>query len=171
MLVFTVIFLSQLLNYKTDNIFITFAMIYLALPSLNLFPSASHFNCYSFLYGFSWSSYLQMFSDPRSLSEQTNWFNNYIDMPHNNAHLILFVDNNILRNCWSIFLFLIIVGGILLFLIIIFKCFSVTDQAFLSKNTEISIYERFKYSWQKVGYHHRDLDHSYSVSLLLTFFT
>jgi hypothetical protein len=54
----TVVFMGQQLLYKTDNIFITFSVLYLILPSANLAPSASAFACYSFLYGFAWSSYL-----------------------------------------------------------------------------------------------------------------
>lgn len=54
----TVIFLGQELNYKTDNLFILFNVAYLTLTALNLQPTASGFNCYSFLYGFAWSAYL-----------------------------------------------------------------------------------------------------------------
>lgn len=58
LLAITIIFLSHLLTYKTDNLFITLSVVYLTLPTLNLIPSSSTYNCYSFLYGFSWSSYL-----------------------------------------------------------------------------------------------------------------
>ena len=54
----TVVFMGQHLTYKTDNLFITFGVIYLVLPTLNLSPSASAFSSYSFLYGFAWSTYL-----------------------------------------------------------------------------------------------------------------
>jgi hypothetical protein len=121
----TVIFLGQELNYKTDNLFILFTLGYLTLTALNLSPSASGFNSYSFLYGFAWSSYLEMFSNPRDLSHTSTWFSNYLDSPSNNAHSILFLDNNILRNCWSLFLFLIIFTGILLLMWIVLRCLTV----------------------------------------------
>lgn len=54
----TIVFMGQQMTYKTDNIFITFGVIYLVLPTLNLTPSSSNFNSYSFLYGFAWSTYL-----------------------------------------------------------------------------------------------------------------
>ena len=58
LLFMTVVFMGQQLSYKTDNIWITFGVVYLTLPTLNLAPSASNYNCYSFLYGFAWSTYL-----------------------------------------------------------------------------------------------------------------
>lgn len=54
----TVVFMGQQLTYKTDNLFITFSVLYLLLPSVNLIPSTEAFAVYSFLYGFAWSSYL-----------------------------------------------------------------------------------------------------------------
>lgn len=74
----TILFLAEKINYKTDNLFITFSVVYLILPSLNLQPDSSSLNSYSFLYGFSWSSNLELFSNPRWLTTSTNWFNNYL---------------------------------------------------------------------------------------------
>ena len=118
----TVVFMGHHLTYKTDNIWITFGVIYLLLPSLNLSPSASAFNCYSFLYGFAWSTYLEKFSNPRSLTSSVSWFDNYLDQPRNNAHHILFIDNNVIRNGWSILLFLIVISLMLLLIYTVIRC-------------------------------------------------
>lgn len=130
----TVVFLGQQLSYKTDNIFITFTTIYLALTALNLTPSDSTFNCYSFMYGFAWSSYLEMLSNPRDLTANSGWFHSYLDRANNNAHFVLFVDNNIIRNCWSMLLFLMIAVGILGLAILVFKCFSVKKHGYLANS-------------------------------------
>ena len=78
LLLATVVFMGQELNYKTDNIWITMGVIYLVLPTLELFPSASSLNSYSFLYGFAWSTFLELFSDPRGLSSSVTWFDGYL---------------------------------------------------------------------------------------------
>ena len=93
-----------------------------------------------------------MLSNPRDLSQQVGWFDGLISMPQNNAHLILFVDKNILRNCWAIFLFLLIVFAALMLLIMIFKCLSVTKKGTYSSNKELNFYERITYIWRKKGY-------------------
>lgn len=164
----TVIFLGKQLNYKTDNIFITFSTAYLLLTALNLEPSASNFNCYSFLYGFSWSSYLEMLSNPRDLSSSSGWFDDYLDKPNNNAHYVLFVDNNIIRNCWSLLLFLIITTAILSFAILVFKCFSVKRYS-VKNHWGPSFIQNIYNKWRGVGYNTQDFDHS-SLSLLTLIF-
>lgn len=165
-----ILFLGQHLSYKVDNLFITFNVIYLVLPSLNLTPSSSTFNVYSFLYGFAWSNYLEMLSNPRSLSQNSNWFNSYLDRPNNNAHYVLFVDNNILRNCWSIILFLIITVGILMLFICLFKSLSVSKQRYGVLNSPIDCLKTYLYQWKRVGMNHQDFDHHTTAYLLLIFF-
>jgi len=58
LIIATVIFLARQINYKTDNVMITFGVVYLILPSLNLSADPSAFNTYSFMYGFAWSTFL-----------------------------------------------------------------------------------------------------------------
>jgi hypothetical protein len=58
LLILSVIFWGQHVNYKTDNTFILFSVIYLTLPSLNLTLGEGLFQVYSFLYGFAWSCHL-----------------------------------------------------------------------------------------------------------------
>ena len=70
----TVLFLSRQINYKTENVLIIFAVVYLILPSTNLRATESAFNCYSFIYGFAWSTFLEMLSNPRFVTRSTTWF-------------------------------------------------------------------------------------------------
>lgn len=57
-LLLTLVFLAGGISYKTDNLFASFSVLYLVLPSLNLRPDSSAYSAYSFLYGFSWSALL-----------------------------------------------------------------------------------------------------------------
>lgn len=165
----TVVFAGMHLNYKTDNIFTTFATAYLVLTALNLTPSASTFNCYSFLYGFAWSTYLEMLSNPRDLSQASGWFDHYLDQANNNAHYVLFVDNNIIRNCWSILLFLIIATGVLGLAILVFKCFSVKRNG-CGVRCGPAFLQNILYQWRGIGYSARDFDHTTSAFIILIFF-
>ncbi len=156
----TILFLSEKINYKTDNLFIAFSVIYLVLPSLNLYPDSSSFNSYSFLYGFSWSSHLELFSNPRVLTKQTNWFDNYLENSNNNAHYLLYVDSNFLRNGWSIILVMMVSIGILGITLLIMKCFSVSKVKSTSFQNKCRLAYQCLWNHQRLGYHHQDFDHS-----------
>jgi hypothetical protein len=155
-LLLTLVFLAGGVSYKTDNLFITFAVLYLVLPSLNLRPESSAFSSYSFLYGFSWSTLLELFSTPRGLSMRTGWFDGYLQNSNTNAHYLLFVDSNLLRNGWSIILMLVGVGIPLALIALGMRCLAVRP---------------FSGQWQcsKVGFHWQDVDHSQQVRSFILF--
>jgi len=54
-LLIAIINLGKGIYYKLDNIFITFSVIYLILPSTNIVLDKGSYNAYNFLYGFAWS--------------------------------------------------------------------------------------------------------------------
>lgn len=110
-----------------------------------------------------------MLSNPRDLSQNSGWFDDYLDQANNNAHYILFVDNNIIRNCWSILLFLIIATGILGLAVILFKCFSVKRNSYGLRCGSTFIQSIF-YQWKGVGYSSQDFDHTTSALIILIFF-
>jgi hypothetical protein len=57
-----------------------------------------------------------MFSNPRYMTYNTHFIpNNYIQQTHNNAHSLLFIDDNIMRNGWSIMLLLFVIIGLWIF--------------------------------------------------------
>jgi hypothetical protein len=163
----TVVFAGNQLAYKADNVWITFGVLYLLLPSLNLAPDSS-FHCYSFLYGFAWSTGLELFSDPRGLSQGVSWFDGYLELPNSSAHYALFVDNNLLRNGWSIFLFLAFVGLALALLILVFRCFSVRRQPFVS-SSRLGCVQEWLLRWRGMGKGEGDFDHSTAITHLLLF--
>ncbi len=102
-----VINFGKSLDYKLDNTFITMGVLYLILTGSDLTTSKNSYCLYSWLYGFSWSLGLEMFSNPRIITANRNFFDdNFLQNSHSNAHLLLFVDDNLVRNCWSIFLLL-----------------------------------------------------------------
>ena len=157
-IIVTVIFLSRQINYKTDNLFIVFAVVYLVLPSSNLEANESAFNSYSFIYGFAWSTFLEMLSNPRFVTRSTSWFSDgYLSKVPNNSHYLLFVDNNVLRNGWSILLMLIVVIGVLGIAMLVMRGCSVKK------------IKRGDSRWSRVGYSSTDFDHSHSVGYFLLF--
>jgi len=96
------------------------------LPSINLITSNSNFACYSFVYGYAWSTLLELFSNPRYLTRSSNWFSdNYLQKVNNNSHYLLYVDNNFIRNCWSILLVLIVAFSLYFLVRLIMGSFSV----------------------------------------------
>lgn len=114
-LLIAVINIGKSLDYKLDNTFITMGVIYLALTGSNLSLSKGSYFMFGWMYGFSWSVGLQMFSNPRLLTTNGNFISNsYIQNTKSYAHLLLFVDDNFIRNCWSIFILLFIVIGLLI---------------------------------------------------------
>lgn len=111
----TVINIGKGLDYKTDNTFITMGVVYLSLTSFNISLSKGFYLLVGWMYGFSWSLGLEMFSDPRYLTYHGIFFSDgYIQIADSNAHSLLFVDDNFLRNCWSIFILIFIVLGLLI---------------------------------------------------------
>lgn len=155
-LLLTLVFLAGGVTYKTDNLFVTFSVLYLILPSLNLRPESSAFSAYSFLYGFSWSALLELLSTPRGLSMGTRWFDSYLQNSSSNAHYLLFVDSNLLRNGWSIILVLLGVGVPLALIALGMRCLAVRP---------------FSGQWRcsKVGFHWQDVDHSQQVRSFILF--
>ncbi len=111
-LLIAVINFGKGLDYKLDNTFITMGVVYFILTGSNLTTSKNSYCLYSWLYGFSWSLGLEMFSNPRIITADGNFFDNaFLQNHQSNAHLLLFVDDNLVRNCWSIFLLLFIILG------------------------------------------------------------
>ena len=112
-LLIAVINFGKSLDYKLDNTFITMGVVYLILTGSNLTISKNSYCLYSWLYGFAWSLGLEMFSNPRIITANENFFDDtFLQNPQSNAHLLLFVDDNLVRNCWSIFLLLFFVLGL-----------------------------------------------------------
>lgn len=58
MFVAFILFLGKQVNYKVDNYMITFSLIFITLPSLNLILDKGGLPYYSFLLGFGWSAHL-----------------------------------------------------------------------------------------------------------------
>jgi hypothetical protein len=156
-LLLTLVFLAGGVAYKTDNLFATFSVLYLCLPSLNLRPESSAFSAYSFLYGFSWSALLELFSNPRALSQGTLWFDDYLQASNSNAHYLLFVDSNVIRNGWSILLVLLTVVTPLALLALAMRCLAVRPSPSGACR------------WSKVGFDWRDVDHSAQVRSFILF--
>lgn len=134
-LIIAVINFGKGLDYKLDNIFITMGTVYLALSGFDLNIRKGSYNLYGGMYGFSWAVGLEMLSNPRSLTSMGNFFqNNYIQKVQSNAHALLYVDNNLLRNCWSVFICIFIVLDLLIVSWIVIRI--LTGQPLVSLNFE-----------------------------------
>lgn len=119
-LLIAIVNIGKNLDYKLDNTFITMGVVYLALTGSNLSLSQGSYSLYGWMYGFSWCLGLEMFSNPRSLTINGNLMpEGYLQNPSNSANLLLFVDDNILRNCWSVFILLFIMFGLMVFVWIV----------------------------------------------------
>lgn len=124
-LIIAVINFGKGLDFKVDNVFITMGTIYLALTGFSLSLDKGVYCFYGWLYGFSWSLGLEFFSDPRSLTYGGAFFDgSFIQNSKSSAHFLLFVDDNFLRNCWSIFILLFVIISLLTFSWIITKLFT-----------------------------------------------
>ena len=129
-----------------------FSVTYIVLPSINLLASNPNFTSYSFLYGFAWSTLLEFFSNPRYLTQSSNWFpDNYLQKVQNNSHYLLYVDNNFLRNCWSIILVLIVILAIYTLIRLIMSLFTVKKGSTLTYTKENCLF-KFLYNWKRIGY-------------------
>lgn len=112
-LLIAIINLGKNLDYKLDNTFITMAVVYLVLTSSELTLSKNSYFLYAWMYGFSWALGLEMFSNPRILTGSVTFFDDaFLQNPQNNAHLLLFVDDNLIRNCWSVLLLIFVMLGL-----------------------------------------------------------
>ena len=93
-----------------------------------------------------------MFSNPRSLSSSVSWFNNYLERPNNNAHNVLFVDNNVIRNGWSIVLFLIAIAIVMFLIYAVLRCLTVKKLPLYYRN-DPSCLQNLRLKWSKKGWH------------------
>lgn len=86
----------------------------------------------------------------------TMWFDDYLQNSNNNAHYLLFVDSNLVRNGWSIILVLVGVCVPLGLVAIGMRCLAVRP---------------FSSQWQcsKVGFHWQDVDHSQQIRSFILF--
>lgn len=104
--------------YKTDNLMLYCQSLYLALLSMDL--KVIEKDLYRFLYGFKWSVGSVGTLHPYiTVPSYLNGLSTYIEQARTTAHYLLNVDNNIIRNCTFLFVFLLMVGVMLFVLFVL----------------------------------------------------